>query len=51
MTKMFGTNGVRGVVNQDMNVQLALQMGKAIGAVNLVVTDLAPDTRYTCDML
>ena len=51
MTKMFGTNGVRGVVNQDMNVQLALQMGKAIGAVNPGVTAIATDTRYTCDML
>ena len=51
MTKMFGTNGVRGVVNQDMNVQKALQIGKAIGAVTPGVTAIATDTRYTCDML
>ncbi|RLF43378.1 MAG: phosphoglucosamine mutase, partial [Thermoplasmata archaeon] len=31
MTKLFGTNGVRGVVNQDMNSELALNLGKAIG--------------------
>ena len=31
MTRLFGTNGVRGVVNQNMNSELALNLGKAIG--------------------
>ena len=31
MTKLFGTNGIRGVVNKDMNVDLALGIGKAWG--------------------
>ncbi|MFP3871900.1 MAG: phosphoglucosamine mutase [Candidatus Natronoplasma sp.] len=31
MTELFGTNGVRGVVNEDMNTDLALRLGKAIG--------------------
>ncbi|MEF8832402.1 MAG: phosphoglucosamine mutase [Candidatus Thermoplasmatota archaeon] len=31
MTKMFGTNGVRGTVNEDMNTDLALDLAKAIG--------------------
>ncbi|MCQ2070247.1 MAG: phosphoglucosamine mutase [archaeon] len=31
MTKMFGTNGVRGIVNSTLDVELALQLGKAIG--------------------
>lgn len=31
MTKLFGTNGIRGVVNEDMNCELALAMGKSIG--------------------
>ena len=31
MTKLFGTNGVRGVVNENMNTELALDMGKAMG--------------------
>jgi len=31
MTKLFGTNGIRGVVNEDMNVDLALGIGKAWG--------------------
>lgn len=48
---MFGTNGVRGVVNQDMNATLALQMGKAIGAVMPGTVAIASDTRDSCDML
>ncbi|HUS99222.1 MAG TPA: phosphoglucosamine mutase, partial [Candidatus Thermoplasmatota archaeon] len=31
MTRLFGTNGIRGVVNQDMNGELALGIGKAWG--------------------
>ena len=31
MTKLFGTNGIRGIVNKDMNVDLALNIGKAWG--------------------
>ncbi len=33
MTKLFGTNGIRGVVNHDMNVNLALNIGKAWGTL------------------
>ncbi|MBN2599114.1 MAG: phosphoglucosamine mutase [Candidatus Thermoplasmatota archaeon] len=31
MTQLFGTNGIRGVVNQDMNSNLALGIGQAWG--------------------
>jgi phosphomannomutase/phosphoglucomutase len=31
MTKLFGTNGIRGIVNQDMNCDLAYGIGKAWG--------------------
>jgi len=31
MTKLFGTNGIRGVVNKDMDTDLALDIGKAWG--------------------
>ncbi len=31
--RLFGTNGIRGVVGQDMTVDLALRMGKSIGSV------------------
>ncbi len=51
MTKMFGTNGVRGIVNQDMNVRLALQMGKAIGSCFHGIIAIANDTRLSSDMI
>lgn len=51
MGRMFGTNGVRGVVNQDMNVKLALQMGKSVGTVFPGTVAVACDTRYSGDML
>ena len=31
MGKLFGTNGVRGFANQDMNGELALKLGRALG--------------------
>jgi len=31
--KLFGTNGVRGVINDTMTVDLVLNLGKAIGTV------------------
>lgn len=31
MTRLFGTNGIRGVVGQDMTAELALRVGRAIG--------------------
>jgi phosphomannomutase/phosphoglucomutase len=33
MTKLFGTNGIRGIVNEDMNCELALGIGKAWGTM------------------
>ncbi len=33
MTKLFGTNGIRGIANQDMNSELALGIGKALGTL------------------
>ena len=32
MGKLFGTNGVRGFANQDMNAELALRLGRALGS-------------------
>ncbi|MDR0887756.1 MAG: phosphoglucosamine mutase [Candidatus Methanoplasma sp.] len=49
--KLFGTNGVRGVVNEDMNPSLALQLGKAIGTVFKGTVALATDTRVSADMI
>ena len=33
MSRLFGTNGIRGVVGEDMTVDLALRVGKAVGSV------------------
>ena len=41
MTKLFGTNGIRGVVNENMNGLLALNIGKAWGS-HLLVTKKTP---------
>ncbi|MFA5312968.1 MAG: phosphoglucosamine mutase [Methanomassiliicoccales archaeon] len=49
--RLFGTNGVRGVVNQDMSAQLALDVGKAIGTFMGGKVAIATDSRTSADML
>ena len=51
MPKMFGTNGVRGVMNDYMPPELALQMGKAIAEVFGGPVAIACDTRTSKDMM
>ena len=56
MTKLFGTNGIRGVVNQDMNCDLALNIGKAWGTylrkkVKKPKIAIGTDARLSNDML
>lgn len=49
---MFGTNGVRGVVNEDMNVELASNLGMAIGTyLNGGKVAIGTDTRTSNEML
>jgi phosphomannomutase/phosphoglucomutase len=52
MTKLFGTNGVRGIVNETMTVELASDLSKAIGTFfgggNVAI---GCDTRTSGDML
>ena len=49
--RLFGTNGVRGVVNEDMNAQLALDVGKAIGTYMGGKVAIATDTRTSAHMI
>ena len=49
--RLFGTNGVRGVVNQELTSELALQMGKAIGTVMKGTVAVAADTRASGHMI
>src|SRR5881396_3878485 len=52
MTRLFGTNGIRGVVGPDMNADLALKVGRAIGtAFGGGPVALGRDTRLSGPML
>ncbi|MGM0405434.1 MAG: phosphoglucosamine mutase [Thermoplasmatota archaeon] len=52
MSKLFGTNGVRGIVNEDMNVDLAVRLGKAVGTwLNGGSVAIGTDTRLSNEML
>ena len=54
--RLFGTNGVRGIVNEDMTPELAMNLGKSLGTymhLNNIGTKVAigRDTRISGDML
>ncbi len=57
MGRLFGTDGVRGIANEVMTVDLAMSVGRAVASVfmqgrrrrPLVV--IGKDTRISCDML
>src|SRR5216117_3158347 len=52
MTRLFGTNGIRGVVGPDMNADLALKVGRAIGtSFGGGAVALARETRLSGPML
>lgn len=49
--RLFGTNGVRGVINQDMSPQLALDVGRAIGTFMRGKVAVGTDCRTSADMV
>lgn len=51
MPRLFGTNGVRGVTNEDMNAEFALKLGKAIGTFFGGDIAIGTDTRTSNSML
>ena len=55
MQKLFGTDGVRGVVNQQITPKLCFNIGRTIGVYlkdnNNKTVVLGYDTRCTCDMI
>ncbi len=56
MGKLFGTNGIRGVVNKEMNCYLALDIGKAWGTllkrtIQKPKVAIGTDARLSNDML
>ena len=57
MGKLFGTDGIRGVVGQNLTAELAYQVGRAVGWVlhdalgRRPVVTIGKDTRISSDML
>lgn len=51
MSSMFGTNGIRGLVNETMTPSFAYRLGRAIGKVMGSPVAVATDTRPSADML
>lgn len=49
--RLFGTNGVRGIINDGMDINLAMQLGKAIGKFMGGKVAVATDTRTSRDMI
>jgi len=50
-TRLFGTNGIRGVVNKDLTPEFALKVGTAIGTFMKGTVAVASDTRASGDMI
>ena len=52
MTRLFGTNGIRGVVGKEMTAELAMRVGRAVGTfLGRGRVALARDTRLSGPML
>ncbi len=52
MGRLFGTNGIRGIVNEGMNIELASSLGRAVGTwLDEGTVAIGTDTRLSNDML
>jgi len=57
MGKLFGTDGIRGVANDGLDINLALKVGQAVAMVigeekqGRPIVAIGNDTRLSCDML
>jgi phosphoglucosamine mutase len=56
MGKLFGTDGVRGIINKDLTAELAFQLGQASAFIfsqnnKKPIFIIGTDTRYSCNML
>ena len=49
--KLFGTNGVRGIVNQDLTPELALRLAMSLGTLTKGTVAVGQDTRVSGNML
>ena len=51
VARLFGTNGVRGVVNKDLDIQLALDLGRSIGTFMGKKVGIGNDPRTSAAMI
>lgn len=51
MRRLFGTNGVRGIVNSEMSIELAMDLGRAIGTALGGKLAIGMDSRISGEML
>lgn len=49
--KYFGTDGIRGIPNQELSAELAVRIGRAVASLGCKEVLLATDTRISKDML
>ena len=49
MSRLFGTDGVRGVANVDLTSELALQIGRVVAMVLLMSKSAKADGSYRYD--
>ena len=49
--RLFGTNGVRGIVNQDLTSELALRLAMSLGTLTRGTVAVGQDTRVSGNML
>jgi phosphomannomutase/phosphoglucomutase len=49
--RLFGTNGVRGIVNQDLTADLALRLAMSLGTLTKGIVAVGQDTRTSGSML
>ena len=54
MRKLFGTDGIRGVANEELTAEIAFKLGNALAQAFRNETDeilIGKDTRASCDFL
>lgn len=51
MTKLFGTDGIRGIVNQDLSIELLNKIGKCLSLFKINKVIIGQDTRVSSPLL
>lgn len=51
MTHLFGTDGIRGIANLELNIELVSKIGKALSLFNIKKVVIGQDTRISSPMI